>query len=210
MTELKRNISHFDVGSSLLALGEPFPWFYTPVNLVTIFSFPVNLLTNNRESIMRTLTVHARNSPTIILKVVDQLISNRQWINKQIKFRSYQRPLPSIDGELQFMEQISFPTTQKIPRQFSLISNRTQWEVEIHEQSQWYFFCHTVSPVITAFHSCCLSLHVFDQVNLWPVWVGFETAIFWQCAPGTVETQRLYPLRHGYGYKTQHSYPRSR
>ena len=36
----------------------------------------------------------------------------------------------------------------------------------------------TVSPVITAFHSCCLSHHVFDQVNLWPVWVGFETAIF--------------------------------
>ena len=50
----------------------------------------------------------------------------------------------------------------------------------------------TVSPVITAFHSCCLSHHVFDQVNLW-----FETAIFWQCSPGTAETQRLYPLRHG-------------
>ena len=55
----------------------------------------------------------------------------------------------------------------------------------------------TVSPVITAFHSCCLSHHVFDQVNLWPAWVGFETAIFWQCSPGTIETQRLYPLRHG-------------
>ena len=55
----------------------------------------------------------------------------------------------------------------------------------------------TVSPVITAFHSCCLSHHVFDQVSLWPAWVGFETAIFWQCSPGTVETQRLYPLRHG-------------
>ena len=27
--------------------------------------------------------------------------------------------------------------------------------------------------------------------NLWPAWVGFETAIFWQCSPGTVETQRL-------------------
>ena len=26
----------------------------------------------------------------------------------------------------------------------------------------------TVSPVITAFHSCCLSHRVFDQVNLWP------------------------------------------
>ena len=50
----------------------------------------------------------------------------------------------------------------------------------------------TVSPVITAFHSCCLSHHVFDQVNLWPAWVGIETAIFWQCSPGTVETQRLY------------------
>ena len=55
----------------------------------------------------------------------------------------------------------------------------------------------TVSPVITAFHSCCLTHHVFDQVNLWPAWIGFETAIFWQCSPGTVETQRLYPLRHG-------------
>ena len=51
----------------------------------------------------------------------------------------------------------------------------------------------TVSPVITAFHSCCLSHQVFDQVNLWPAWVGFETAIFWQCSPGTEETQRLYP-----------------
>ena len=54
----------------------------------------------------------------------------------------------------------------------------------------------TVSPVITAFHSCCLSHHVFDQVNLWPAWVGFETAIFWQCSPGTIETQCLYPLCH--------------
>ena len=42
----------------------------------------------------------------------------------------------------------------------------------------------TISPVISAFHSCCLSHHVFDQVNLWPAWVGFETAIFWQCSPG--------------------------
>ena len=55
----------------------------------------------------------------------------------------------------------------------------------------------TVSPVITAFHSCCLSHHVFDQVNLWPAWVGFETVIFWQCLPGTVETQHLYLLHHG-------------
>ena len=55
----------------------------------------------------------------------------------------------------------------------------------------------TVSPVITVFHSFCLSHHVFDQVNLWPAWIGFETAIFWQCSPGTVETQHLYPLRHG-------------
>ena len=31
----------------------------------------------------------------------------------------------------------------------------------------------TVSPVITAFHSCCLSHQVFDQVNLWLAWVGF-------------------------------------
>ena len=55
----------------------------------------------------------------------------------------------------------------------------------------------TVSPVITAFHSCCLSHHVFDPVNLCPAWVGFETAILWQCSSGTVETQRLYLLRHG-------------
>ena len=55
----------------------------------------------------------------------------------------------------------------------------------------------TVSPVITTFHSCCLSHHVFDQVNLWPAWVGFETDIFWQCSPGAEETQHLYPLRHG-------------
>ena len=32
-----------------------------------------------------------------------------------------------------------------------------------------------VFPVITAFHSCCLSHHVFDQVNLWLAWIGFET-----------------------------------
>ena len=54
----------------------------------------------------------------------------------------------------------------------------------------------TVSPVITAFHSCCLLHHVFDKVYLWPAWVGFKTAIFWQCSPGTVETQRLYLLCH--------------
>ena len=51
--------------------------------------------------------------------------------------------------------------------------------------------------IITAFHSCCLSHHVFHQVNLWKAWVGFGTAIFWQCSPGTVETQRLYLLHHG-------------
>ena len=27
--------------------------------------------------------------------------------------------------------------------------------------------------------------------NYWPAWVGFETAISWQCSPGTTETQRL-------------------
>ena len=32
----------------------------------------------------------------------------------------------------------------------------------------------TVSPVITALYCCCLSHHVFDQLNLWPAWVGFE------------------------------------
>ena len=32
----------------------------------------------------------------------------------------------------------------------------------------------TISPVITAFHSCCLSHHVFDQVNLRPAWVPGE------------------------------------
>ena len=55
----------------------------------------------------------------------------------------------------------------------------------------------TVSPVITAFHSCCLSHRVFDQVNLWPAWVGFETAIFRQCSPGTVETQCGNPPEEG-------------
>ena len=43
----------------------------------------------------------------------------------------------------------------------------------------------TVSPVITAFQSCCLSHHVFDQVNLWPAWVAFETAIFWNRTDST-------------------------
>ena len=56
----------------------------------------------------------------------------------------------------------------------------------------------TVFPVITAFHSCCLSHHVFDQINLWLAWVGFETTI-WQCSPGTVETQRLYPMHQKRG-----------
>ena len=46
----------------------------------------------------------------------------------------------------------------------------------------------TVSPVITAFHSCCLSHHVFDQVNLWLAWVGFETAIVAQ----RIEALSLY------------------
>ena len=50
----------------------------------------------------------------------------------------------------------------------------------------WELIFVIVSPVITAFHSCCLSHLVFDLVNLWPAWVGFETAIFWQCSPGTV------------------------
>ena len=52
----------------------------------------------------------------------------------------------------------------------------------------------TIFPVITAFHSC-LSHHIFDQENLWPSWVGIETAIFWPCLPETVETQCLYLLR---------------
>ena len=54
----------------------------------------------------------------------------------------------------------------------------------------------TVSPGITAFHSC-LANHDFDQVKPLAGSVGFETAIFRQCSPGTVKTQRLYPLRHG-------------
>ena len=38
----------------------------------------------------------------------------------------------------------------------------------------------TVFPVITAFHSCCLSHHVFDQVNLWPAsrWALSEDSSF--------------------------------
>ena len=35
----------------------------------------------------------------------------------------------------------------------------------------------------------------FDQVTFCPAWVGIETAIFWQCSPGTLETQRLCQLR---------------
>ena len=62
--------------------------------------------------------------------------------------------------------------------------------------SQAFFRWFTVFPVITAFHSYCLSHHVFDQVNLWPAWVKFETAIFWQCSPGTEETWHLYLLYH--------------
>ena len=57
--------------------------------------------------------------------------------------------------------------------------------------------CCNRIPSNYCFHSCCLSHHVFDQVNLWSAWVGFETTIFWQCSPGTIETQRLYPLHHG-------------
>ena len=34
----------------------------------------------------------------------------------------------------------------------------------------------TVSPVITAFHSCCLSHQVFDQVNLWPAFLSEVTS----------------------------------
>ena len=63
--------------------------------------------------------------------------------------------------------------------------------VELNMPNQNTFCYITVSPVITAFHSCCLSNHVFD------LRVRIETAIVWQCSPGTVETQRLYPLRHG-------------
>ena len=40
--------------------------------------------------------------------------------------------------------------------------------------------------------SCCLSHHIFDQVNLWPAWVGIETAIFWQCSPVTMLTCNIY------------------
>ena len=59
----------------------------------------------------------------------------------------------------------------------------------------------TVSPVITAFHSCCLSHHVFDQVNLWPTWVGFETTIFnrqqlWKAViTGDTVTRLSIPIR---------------
>ena len=73
----------------------------------------------------------------------------------------------------------------------------------------------TVTPVITAFPSSCLSHHVFHQVNLWPSWVEFETAIFWQWSPRTVETQRHYPLRHGpqrwifWSYKSLSGLPES-
>ena len=64
--------------------------------------------------------------------------------------------------------------------------------------------------------SCNPFTPCFDQVTLWLAWVGIETDIFWQCSPGTIETQCLCPLctpppPEGsnywvYGYKTQHSW----
>ena len=45
----------------------------------------------------------------------------------------------------------------------------------------------TVFPVITPFHSC-LSHHVFDQVNLWPAWVGFVIT-------GNTVTRLIIPIR---------------
>ena len=59
---------------------------------------------------------------------------------------------------------------------------------------------------------CLLSHHVFDQVNLWPAWVGFETAIFWQCSPGTAEThgtRRAIKDEFFWSYKSLSSLPES-
>ena len=53
----------------------------------------------------------------------------------------------------------------------------------------------TVSPVITAFHSCFLSHHVFDQVNLWPAWVGFETVLWKAVITGDTVTWLSIPIR---------------
>ena len=43
-----------------------------------------------------------------------------------------------------------------------------------------------IDPLMYALLISISPFHVFHQVNLWPAWVGFETAIFWQCSPGTV------------------------
>ena len=58
----------------------------------------------------------------------------------------------------------------------------------------------TVSPVITAFRSC-LSHHVFDQVNLWPACVGFETAIFelWRLN-ASIKAYSVRPIYQGLTY----------
>ena len=77
----------------------------------------------------------------------------------------------------------------------------------------------TVSPVITAFHSCCLSHHLslsfygsrwalsedsgFKSYPNWPE-VYLVKNVVWLTT--TMEGSNYW----GYGYKTQHSYPRSR
>ena len=67
----------------------------------------------------------------------------------------------------------------------------------------------TVSPIITAFHSCCLSHLIFDQVNLWPPWVGFDRPL----GPVVlrIEALSLYGSRSGLledsGFKSYPSRP---
>ena len=54
----------------------------------------------------------------------------------------------------------------------------------------------TVSPVITAFHSCCLSHHVLDQVNLWPAWVWCDRQQLWKAViTGDTITRLSIPTR---------------
>ena len=58
-------------------------------------------------------------------------------------------------------------------------------------------FCPHLGWVFFGFFWVVSSFHyVYLVKNLWPAWIGFETAIFWQCSPGTIETQRLYPVNH--------------
>ena len=74
----------------------------------------------------------------------------------------------------------------------------------------------TVPPVITAFHSCCLLPHVFFLPSKPLAGLGrnwnryFLTMLTWNRRDSTPLSAMEGSNYWGYGYKTQHSYPRSR